>query len=148
MYNLALSPPCTPAMNSPASAFELMSSFLLLLAPEDRDSANRARDSNRRIAADTDSEAISHWLAKHKRSRNTLCGYRSEEARLPVWSTRELGKPLPGLTREVFSLSERFPTPTVSRLDQCHILVTERGQRVIHSAPDAVTSRPSTVVMR
>ena len=82
-------------MISPASTFELIPAFLLPLASEDSDSANRARDSNRRIAVDTDSDAISHLLAKHKRSLNTLRGYRSEEAGLPVCATRELGKPLP-----------------------------------------------------
>ncbi|KWB91751.1 tyrosine-type recombinase/integrase [Burkholderia ubonensis] len=95
-------------MNLPAPAPEPLPPFTLPAALDGRDGANRAHDSYRQIAADTDLEAVRLWLAEYGHSPHTLRSYRKEAVRLLIWATRALGKPLSSLTREDFLLYERF----------------------------------------
>ncbi|KVZ34990.1 tyrosine-type recombinase/integrase [Burkholderia ubonensis] len=95
-------------MNLPAPAPEPLPPFTLPAALDGRDGANRAHDSYRQIAADTDLEAVRLWLAEYGHSPHTLRSYRKEAVRLLIWATRALGKLLSSLTREDFLLYERL----------------------------------------
>lgn len=98
-------------MNLPVSASEAPEPVLLIAVPatlDGRDGTNRARGGQMQIAADSDVEAVRLWLAEYAGSPHTLRSYRKEAARLLMWATRTLGKPLSSLTREDFLLYERF----------------------------------------
>jgi integrase/recombinase XerC len=98
-------------MNLPVSASEAPEPVLLIAVPatlDGRDGTNRARGGQMQIAADSDVEAVRLWLAEYAGSPHTLRSYRKEAARLLMWATRTLGKPLSSLTREDFLFYERF----------------------------------------
>jgi integrase/recombinase XerC len=95
-------------MNLPAIASESLLPMALSPALDGRDGTNRAHGTNRQIAAENDLEAVHLWLAEYVHSPHTLRSYRKEAARLLMWATCALGKPLSSLTREDFLLYERF----------------------------------------
>src|SRR3546814_14581235 len=58
---------------------------------------NRALGNRPQIAATTDIEAITAWLARFVDSPNTFGNYRKEAERLLLWSTLAVQKPLSSL---------------------------------------------------
>ena len=61
---------------------------------------NRALGARSQIAAQTDVDAITAWLARFADTKATFDTYRKESERLLLWSTTELRKPLSSLTHE------------------------------------------------
>jgi len=75
---------------------------VLSAALSGRDGANRADRSRLQIAADSDVEAISCFLAEYDRSPGTSRIYQRECERLVLWAVHECRKPLSSLTRQDF----------------------------------------------
>lgn len=73
-----------------------------------RDGYNRAADSQPRIAARTDIDAVRAWLARFVDTPTTFSSYRKEAERLLLWSVIELGKPMSSLTHEDLLVYQRF----------------------------------------
>lgn len=97
-----------------------------------RQGANRARDNRPQIAADTDIDAVTAWLARFAGTRTTFDNYRKEAERLLLWSTVQLGKPLSSLTHEDFLTYQHFladPQPAVR-------WITPQGRRLARPHPD------------
>jgi len=70
--------------------------------------SNRALGTRPQIAAQTDVDAITAWLARFVDTKATFDTYRKESERLLLWSTTELTKPLSSLTHEDLLLYRRF----------------------------------------
>src|SRR3546814_4638341 len=60
------------------------------------------------IAATTDIEAITAWLARFVDSPNTFGNYRKEAERLLLWSTLAVQKPISSLTHEDLLAYQHF----------------------------------------
>lgn len=73
-----------------------------------REGTNRSHAGHRQIAADTDRDAVTAWLARYADSANTLANSRREAERLLLWCLVELGKPLSSLTHEDLLMYRRF----------------------------------------
>src|ERR1700692_3281007 len=69
---------------------------------------HRALGARSQIAAQTDVDAITAWLARFVETQATFDTYRKESERLLLWSTTELRKPLSSLTHEDLLLYQRF----------------------------------------
>src|SRR3546814_10130420 len=65
-----------------------------------RAGTNRAMGNRPQIAATTDVDAITAWLARFMDSPNTFSNYRKEAERLLLWSTLAVQKPVSSLTHE------------------------------------------------
>ena len=70
--------------------------------------SNRALGTRPQIAAQTDVDAITAWLARFVDTKATFDTYRKESERLLLWSTTELRKPFSSLTHEDLLLYRRF----------------------------------------
>ncbi len=69
---------------------------------------NRAMGNRPQIAATTDIEAITAWLARFVDSPNTFGNYRKEAERLLLWSTLAVQKPISSLTHEDLLAYQHF----------------------------------------
>jgi integrase/recombinase XerC len=99
-----------------------------------RNGSNRARIGVCQIAANTDLEAVSLWLAEYADSPHTLRCYQKEAARLLLWAARVLGKPLSSLTREDLLAYESFlKNPSVAWADPT--LPRKGGNRRLFCGP-------------
>src|SRR3546814_9245097 len=78
------------AVAMPSSPFEAVR-----ISPEldGRAGTNRAMGNRPQIAAATDVDAITAWLARFVDSPNTFANYRKEAERLLLWSTVTVQKP-------------------------------------------------------
>ncbi|NYT61027.1 tyrosine-type recombinase/integrase [Alcaligenaceae bacterium] len=73
-----------------------------------RAGTNRATGNRPQIAATTDIDAITAWLARFMDSPNTFSNYRKEAERLLLWSTLALHKPVSSLTHEDLLAYQHF----------------------------------------
>src|SRR3546814_225216 len=81
-----------------------------------RTGTNRAMGNRPQIAATTDVDAITAWLARFIDSPNTFSNYRKEAERLLLWSTGVVQKPVSSLTHEDLLVYQQFlsdPQPAV-----------------------------------
>lgn len=69
---------------------------------------NRAMGNRPQIAATTDVDAITAWLARFMDSPNTFNNYRKEAERLLLWSTLTLQKPVSSVTQEDMLAYQHF----------------------------------------
>lgn len=69
---------------------------------------NRSASSRPQIAAGSDVEAITAWLAMFLDKTTTFISYRKEAERLLLWSTIQIGKPISSLTHEDWLLYRAF----------------------------------------
>lgn len=90
---------------TPPSPFEAVR-----VSPEldGRAGTNRAVGNRPQIAATTDIDAITAWLARFLDSPNTLNNYRKEAERLLLWSTVAAQKPVSSLTHEDLLAYQHF----------------------------------------
>ncbi|PLC47918.1 integrase [Pollutimonas subterranea] len=73
-----------------------------------RAGTNRAMGNRPQIAATTDVDAITAWLARFIESPNTFTSYRKEAERLLLWATLALQKPVSSLTHEDLLAYQHF----------------------------------------
>lgn len=73
-----------------------------------RAGSNRAMGNRPQIAATTDVDAITAWLARFMDSPNTFSNYRKEAERLLLWSTLAMQKPVSSLTHEDLLAYQHF----------------------------------------
>jgi site-specific recombinase XerD len=69
---------------------------------------NRATGNHPQIAATSDIDAITAWLARFVDSPNTFANYRKEAERLLLWSTATAQKPVSSLTHEDLLAYQHF----------------------------------------
>src|SRR3546814_12037989 len=84
------------------------------------------------IAATTDIEAITAWLARFVDSPNTFGNYRKEAERLLLWSTLAVQKPISSLTHEDLLAYQHFlsdPQPEAQ-------WIMRAGRKVGRTHPD------------
>src|SRR3546814_251311 len=93
------------AVAMPISPFEAVR-----ISPEldGRAGTNRAMGNRPQIAATTDVDAITAWLARFMDSPNTFSNYRKEAERLLLWSTLAVQKPVSSLTHEDLLAYQHF----------------------------------------
>src|SRR5690606_37337234 len=112
---------------------------------------NRAIGNRTQIAATTDVDAITAWLAKFMDSPNTFNNYRKEAERLLLWSTLAVQKPVSSLTHEDLLAYQHFlsdPQPATQ-------WVMRAGRKVARTHADwrpfagplAPTSRRQAIVI-
>ncbi len=93
---------------------------------------NRAIGNRPQIAATTDIDAITAWLARFAVSPNTFANYRKEAERLLLWATGAMQKPVSSLTHEDLLVYQQFlsdPQPTA-------LWVMPRGRKVARAHAD------------
>jgi integrase/recombinase XerD len=73
-----------------------------------RAGSNRATHSRSQIAANTDVEAITAWLARFLDKKTTFDNYRKEAERMLLWSTLERGKALSSINHEDWLCFKEF----------------------------------------
>ncbi|MBP6017902.1 MAG: tyrosine-type recombinase/integrase [Burkholderiaceae bacterium] len=73
-----------------------------------RTGTNRAIGNRPQIAATTDIDAITAWLARFSDSPNTFANYRKEAERLLLWATSAMQKPVSSLTHEDLLAYQHF----------------------------------------
>lgn len=73
-----------------------------------RAGTNRAMGNRAQIAAATDVDAVTAWLARFTDSPNTFSNYRKEAERLLLWSTLAMEKPVSSLTHEDLLAYQQF----------------------------------------
>lgn len=116
-----------------------------------RAGTNRAKGNRPQIAATTDIDAITAWLARFVDSPNTFANYRKEAERLLLWSTLAVQKPVSSLTHEDLLAYQHFmadPQPAAQ-------WVISRGRKVPRTHADwrpfagplAPTSRRQAIII-
>lgn len=129
-------PPATPALPvGPAHVAD--GSVALPFAPaspalDGSQGANRARTGHAQIAACTDLEAISAWLARFADSPNTFHTYRKEVERLWLWATRARHTPISSLTHDDLLAYQHFLADPQPRAQW----VLASGRKVARAHPD------------
>ncbi|TAL76501.1 MAG: integrase [Burkholderiaceae bacterium] len=100
----------TPKNESPAALVPPSSFEAMRVSPglDGRAGTNRAMGNRPQIAATTDVDAITAWLARFIDSPNTLSNYRKEAERLLLWSTVAMQKPVSSLTHEDLLVYQQF----------------------------------------
>lgn len=112
---------------------------------------NRAIGNRPQIAATTDVDAITAWLARFMDSPNTFNSYRKEAERLLLWSTIAEKKPVSSLTHEDLLAYQHFlsdPQPAAQWVMRSRRKVarTDAAWRPF-AGPLASTSRRQTIII-
>ncbi|NGM88501.1 tyrosine-type recombinase/integrase [Parapusillimonas sp. SGNA-6] len=96
------------ALPSPLAALSPLGAVQTSPALDGRSGTNRAQGNRPQIAAATDVDAITAWLARVIDSPNTFNNYRKEAERLLLWSTLAMEKPVSSLTHEDLLAYQQF----------------------------------------